>query len=102
MPFIRFRNSGFNFLPGILALIFANLFSTTHASGQGYVWANNGGGNNSDAGEAIAKDEAGNIYVTGFFGSGTSHFGAITLTGTGIQNVFVAKYDHFTGSVSGQ
>lgn len=65
---------------------------------QGYVWANNAGGNNSDAGEGIAKDAAGNIYVTGFFGSGVATFGTITLTGFDIQNLFVAKYDHLTGN----
>src|SRR5215217_1554303 len=83
----------------IYALLFLAAYLPDFKSSfaQGYVWANNAGGNNSDSGEGIAKDAAGNLYVTGFFGSGISTFGTVTLTGTGIQNVYVAKYDHITG-----
>src|SRR5438128_1588341 len=79
-------------------LIVVCLFSTHTTVGQGYVWAQTAGSINSDAGEGIAKDATGNLYVTGFFGNGVCTFGNITLTGSGIQNLFVAKYDHLTGN----
>lgn len=81
----------------LAAVVIVCVIYTTTAVAQEYIWANNAGGSNSDAGQGIAKDESGNIYVTGFFGSGTATFGSITLTGSGIQNLYVAKYNPVTG-----
>ncbi|HYV90328.1 MAG TPA: SBBP repeat-containing protein [Chitinophagales bacterium] len=94
---MRKHQSFISTITWIAILLTVFLFHSHLVVAQGYVWANNAGGSNSDAGEAIAKDVSGNIYVTGFFGNGTATFGSITLTGTDIQNLFVAKYDHLTG-----
>jgi hypothetical protein len=64
------------------------LFSQT-----GPYWLLKGGSVNNDEGLDISVDAAGNTYSTGYF-SGVSHFGpAITLSSTGITDIFVAKVD---------
>ncbi|MCX2739068.1 SBBP repeat-containing protein [Pontibacter anaerobius] len=62
-----------------------------NASGE-LQWVNQAGGDDIDAGEDMAVDEAGNIYVTGIFSS-TATFGDKSLTSTQSVNVFLAKYD---------
>jgi hypothetical protein len=67
-----------------------------------FVWAGDLGGNGSDAGNAVAVDGAGNLYVTGYY-SATSPTkagadfdpgpGTHILTSAGSDDVFVAKYD---------
>ncbi|MCK4694720.1 MAG: SBBP repeat-containing protein, partial [Candidatus Cloacimonetes bacterium] len=47
---------------------------------------------NSDEGKTITTDDAGNIYVTGYF-CGTATFGSYSLTSSGIDDIFVAKMD---------
>ncbi|MCB9317449.1 MAG: SBBP repeat-containing protein, partial [Lewinellaceae bacterium] len=51
-----------------------------------------GAGAGSDRGQGIAGDAAGNIYVTGLF-NGTISFGSQTLTASGVEDVFIVKYD---------
>lgn len=41
----------------------------------------------------IAVDNSGNAYITGFFNANMT-FGTNTLTGTGVRNMFLAKYDN--------
>ncbi len=41
----------------------------------------------------IAVDNAGNAYITGYFNANMT-FGTFTLTGTGVRNMFLAKYDN--------
>jgi len=64
----------------------------TDASGN-FLWAVKAGGANSCRGLAIKADAAGNSYVTGFY-YGSATFGATTITSTGLQDVFIAKYDN--------
>jgi hypothetical protein len=82
---------------------FSGLPATNHGSADVFVakydpsglplWARAAGGSGYDAGNGIAVDAAGNSYVTGFFYSSNAVFGAITLTNSGQNNVFLAKYD---------
>lgn len=56
-----------------------------------FQWAEKAGGSNADRGQSIVVDGQGNSYVTGYF-SGTATFGTQTLTSSGSQDLFVAKY----------
>ncbi|MCD4819666.1 MAG: PKD domain-containing protein [Candidatus Cloacimonetes bacterium] len=55
-----------------------------------WLWATKAGGNNTDVGHSIALDETGNIYVSGYYRD-TANFGSYSLSGLGIQDIFVAK-----------
>ncbi len=58
-----------------------------------WLWAIQAGGLFSDWGYSIALDNAGNIYMTGWF-AGTATFGSHTLIASGDENdIFVAKLD---------
>ena len=55
-------------------------------------WVTQAGGTDYDYGRAIAIDDAGNSYVTGYF-SGTATFGSYSLISSGWDDIFVAKID---------
>lgn len=58
-----------------------------------YQWVIRAGGTGSDRALSIATDASGNSYVTGYyFGSAT--FGSQTITSSGAQDIFIAKYDN--------
>lgn len=65
----------------------------TKTNNQGVIqWAVSAGGTGSDKGSAIAVDNAGNSYITGFF-NGTALFDTVSITAIGLQDAFAAKYD---------
>lgn len=61
-----------------------------------FVWAISMGGTGADKGNAIAVDNAGNIYTTGYF-NGTADFdpgiGTFNITSLGSAEIFVSKID---------
>jgi hypothetical protein len=71
----------------------ANVFVAKYDSAGTLFWARRAGGNGYDAGTGIAVDSSGNSYITGLFYSTNATFGGVTLTNSGQDNIFVAKYD---------
>src|SRR6267143_456871 len=57
------------------------------------VWAKSVGGSTYDEALGIVTDDSGNCYVTGGFKSPAITFGRSTLTNSGSDDIFVAKYD---------
>ena len=68
---------------------------TKYDLGGNAMWAKKSGGTDSEAGNCVAVDVAGNVYATGFFSSSTIMFDAITVTNSafGTRDLFIATYD---------
>lgn len=56
------------------------------------LWAVKGGGSSDERANAVCTDNAGNVYITGYF-QGTTTFSGTPITSVGAQDVFVAKYN---------
>lgn len=86
--------------PGVNTLTSAggtDVFVTKMDAAGNYVWAVNMGGTLDDAGQSIAVDAAGNVYLTGVF-RGTADFdpaasGTTNLVSAGMADIFVMKLD---------
>ncbi len=72
---------------------FADIFIVKYDANGNVAWAAPAGGAGNDYGLGIAMDGSGNSYITGEFESASMTFGSTTLTNTGSDNVFIAKYD---------
>ena len=57
------------------------------------LWAKKGGGNNNDISNSISSDPTGNIFIGGSFSSTTLTFGTSSVTKTGNQDAFIARFD---------
>jgi Immunoglobulin domain/Beta-propeller repeat len=61
------------------------------------LWAKRAGGTSHDSARALAADQAGNVFVAGYYGQGfgsAATFDNVTLTPAGASaDVFLAKYD---------
>lgn len=96
----QFRDT-IDFDPGagvtnLMALANDDIFFAKYNSAGALLWAHRIGGTSNDQGHGITADISGNVYITGYF-KGVVDFdpGANTfnLTGNGIEDIFVAKYD---------
>lgn len=56
------------------------------------LWANKAGGYYGDEALGITYDNAGNVYICGFF-TDTAAFNGTTIYGNGNRDIFIAKYD---------
>ena len=77
----------------LFILILASIFLSNYSYTQSFEWANMAGGEGSDQAYAMATDNQGNSYVTGWFTESAS-FGDIILTSEGGKDVFIAKYNN--------
>ncbi|HXC05767.1 MAG TPA: SBBP repeat-containing protein [Bacteroidia bacterium] len=76
-----------------------NAFITKLDSSGTVLWANSAGGTNDDRANGIALDASGNTWITGYFSSASASFGTVSLTNTGSDDCFLAKYDA-SGAIS--
>ncbi|MFD3002807.1 SBBP repeat-containing protein [Pontibacter toksunensis] len=69
-----------------------DVFIAKYDAKGNFLWANRAGGSEKDFGRNIAVDGSGNSYITGPF-RGLASFGSTTLTSSGDEDIFIAKYD---------
>lgn len=75
-----------------IAFLFINFAGVYDCFSQGvnWEWASHGGGKEFDAGNDIIKDDAGNFYVTGFFGAAAT-YDNLGLGTNSVVDIFVGK-----------
>ncbi len=70
-----------------------DIFIAKYDTAGNVLWVKSVTGAFDDYGSSVGVDAAGNSYLAGYFDSYTLSFGSITLTKTGGENIFLAKYD---------
>ncbi|MFY9309473.1 MAG: gliding motility-associated C-terminal domain-containing protein [Bacteroidia bacterium] len=71
----------------------SDIFIAKYNASGTVLWAVKAGGPGADRAYSIKADNAGNVYVTGYY-YGTANFGSNSITSVaGTQDVFIAKYD---------
>ena len=70
-----------------------DIFIVKYDAGGNVLWAKSAGGAGNDNGYSAKTDGAGNIYLTGSFGSSIIVFGSYTLTNSGVLDAYLVKYD---------
>ncbi len=70
-----------------------DIFLVKYDSTGMVIWARGIGGSGDDMGLHICIDRRGNIYITGYFSSGTITIGNTTLVNNGNRDMLVARYD---------
>src|SRR5262245_35184406 len=82
----------------IIVRMFVSAFmlsNSLYAQVPDWLWAKSASGSLSEYSQAVAVDDYENVIMTGYFISPSCNFGAISLSngGTGVSDMFVAKYD---------
>jgi len=75
-------------------LSFNDIFIAKYDASGNLVWAQRFGGSSNDRGTSVTTDQAGNVYLTGYFYSPKIGFGTDTLTNAGnVGDIFIVKFD---------
>ncbi len=77
----------------VVISFFCFLSIDANAQTPDWLWAQSAGDTGTEMADAVAVDASGNLFVTGKFTSSTLSFGSTTLTNTGMEDIFLAKYD---------
>lgn len=91
----NFNSVSINFGTGAISNAGTNdVFIVKYDQSGNAMWSKNAGGSGDDAGNGIAIDATGGVYVTGYFSSSSINFGTGNLTNasSGTQDLFVVKY----------
>lgn len=73
---------------------FDDVFIAKYDSSGNLLWAQSIGSTSDDKATAVTTDNAGNIYLTGYFYSPTITIGTYTFTNAGnVGDIFIVKYD---------
>lgn len=70
-----------------------DIYVAKFGPGGAVLWARRAGGSGYDFGSGIAVDAAGNVYVTGGFNATATFGSGLSVTATGGDDLFVAKYN---------
>lgn len=70
-----------------------DIFTAKYDTDGNEVWVVGAGGTGFEQGMDISIDLDGNSYVTGYFSSPTVTFGFTDITNSGINDIYVVKYD---------
>lgn len=77
-----------------LSSTFDDIFIVKYDTLGNALWAVKAGGATSDRGNGISADTLGNIYITGYFSGSAATFGSLpSLSSSGSNDAFIAKYD---------
>ncbi len=81
-----------------LFILFLTFLRIANAQTPNWEWAKSAGGTSYEESNFIAKDNFGNVYITGYFFSTSITFGSFTLTNQGVGgnnngDIFLVKYD---------
>lgn len=70
-----------------------DVFIAKYNTSGSIIWTKRIGGTSYEKGNDITTDSNGNIFITGYFGSTSISDGVNSLTNTGINSMFLFKYD---------
>src|ERR1035437_7007801 len=70
----------------------SDVFIAKYDANGNVLWAKSVGGE-GDVCNSISADASGNVFITGWFSCSSITFGSTTLTNTGGEDLFIAKYD---------
>jgi hypothetical protein len=73
-------------------VLFAGMVEAQGETPLQFSWAQRGGGAGVQEAHGVAVDPSGNVLVTGYF-TGTCSIGNTNLTSSGLEDIFLAKYD---------
>jgi PKD repeat protein len=87
-----YETATFGATPSLTAVGSMDVFVAKLDTNGNWLWAKRGGGSSYEDSIGIATDADANVYLTGYFnGNASTTFGSTTLTGSGGNDIFVAK-----------